>query len=243
MKRKLLIGLLGVTAAVGIAGSGFSAWYFDKTLTTDGAKVTTYVTNLADNIGTLTSADATKKLAIVLDQGGYDKATEATKGISIVDNTDVTGTISDSNIGEAITSFSATYEIAKEDYTNLKNAGLKAGTFKAEFKLSSTIATYVQFDTTYAVGNIKVGTDAATDGLSVTETTLTFTYTVDWSNTEEDKITDVFTFDASTTDAVNKLLKYKSKPSTAEAYTTMKDAINAATDDALTVTYSFALNK
>ena len=245
MKRKCLIGLLGLTASLGIVGSGFSAWYFDKTnLSVDGASVTTYVTNLADDIGTLTSADSSKTLAIVLDQGGYDKASDSTKGISIVDNTSITGTVSDSNLGTAITNFSATYAIKKDAFTDLNNAGVHSGTFTAEFALSSTIATYVQFDANYAVANIKLNDTAATTGLTVDSTNnkLTFTYTVDWTSATSD-INDAFTFDASTTESVNKLLKYKSKPATADDYTKMKNAISKANDAALTVKYSFSINK
>ena len=246
MKRKCLIGLLGLTASLGIVGSGFSAWYFDKTnLSVDGASVTTYVTNLADDIGSLTSADTSKKLALVLDQGGYDKASDSTKGISIVDNTNVTGTVSDSNLGTAFNNFSATYAITKTAFTNLNNAGVHSGTFTAEFALSSTIATYVQFDTNYAVANIKVNDTAATTGLTVDSTNnkLTFTYKVDWTNATAD-INDAFTFDASTSDEkVNKLLTYKSKPATADDYTKMKNALSSTTDAALTVKYSFSINK
>lgn len=247
MKRKCLIGLLGLTASLGIVGSGFSAWYFDKTnLSVDGASVTTYVTNLADDIGTLTSADTSKKLALVLDQGGYDKASDSKKGISIVDNTSLTEgtTVSDSNLGSAINNFSATYAITKTAFTNLNNAGVHSGTFTAEFALSTTIDDYVKFDTTYAVGNVKLN-DAAltTEGtVVVTETSLTFTYNVDWTSADAD-INDAFTFDASTTESVNKLLKYKSKPATADDYTKMKNAISSASDAALTVKYSFSINK
>ncbi len=239
MKRKLLIGLLGVTAAVGVVGSGFSAWYFDVTNLTASNNVTTYVTDLAGSIGELTDNDASKTLCIVLDQGGHTNKADKTKGISFVDNTNVT-TVSDDTLGAAVSSLSAKYEIAKADYTNLKNAGKTSGTFTAEFKLSETADDYIQFDTSYAVGNITVDSTAATTGLSVEATKLTFTYTVDWSSETADTLTKTFTFDVSTTSYVNKLLQYISKPADKTTYNAMKTALGTST--ALTVSYSFGIN-
>lgn len=239
MKRKCLLGLLGLTATLGIVGSGFSAWYFDATDLTAEKSVNTYVTNLADGIGTLTDDNASDTMCIVLDQGEYKNKDDVTKGISLKK---YTGTVSDSTLGEEVSSLSATYTIDKTTYTDLNNAGIHSGTFTATFSLSETADDYIVFNTSYLVGNIKIDETAARAGLTVNATTLTFTSTVDWSSENADTLTKKFTFDVSTSEYTNKLLNYvtSKKPTDKSSYEAMKTALNDKT--ALTVKYSFKAN-
>ncbi len=217
MKRKLLIGLLGVTSAIGIVGSGFSAWYFDANTLTKSSNITTHTTNLADNIGTLTDNDKDKKLCVVLDQGG--DATDTSKGISIVDAGN--NTISDSNTGTKIDAFSVTYTIDAQSVTNLVNAGITTALFHAYIILDGTAKNYIDFKSDYA-NLFPQKSCTISNGELLYMETVTFS-----ANTAINK---TFSFPASTNDAgQNSMFVYNNKPSTNVKYNSMKDALNGKT--------------
>ena len=237
MKRKLLIGLLALTGGVAVVGSGFSAWYFGETSLPDSTKgVNVYVTDMADGIGTLTNNDSSKSLYIVLDQGTYTNKTDITKGISV---NSVEGAISDTNVGSALNELSATYSITATEAKALVANGITSGTFKASLKLSSTASTYIGFKTSYT----GITPTAETGKLSVSVDTISYEYTIDYSKVSSD-LTQDFKIDVSTKEYVNSLLQYNKdkKPTDKTSYEAMKNAIANATDDPLTITYSFAAN-
>lgn len=153
MKRKYLIGLVALSATLGIVGSGFSSWYFGHSdLTTATAGISTHVTDMVEGIGTLTDNNANQKLAIVLDQGGYKNKSDTTKGISIVDTTNISD-INDTTIASAPTldCFSATYKVDVADVNKLVNAGITSAYFYARITLKSNEAkNYLDFKNDYA---------------------------------------------------------------------------------------------
>ncbi len=233
MKRKLLIGALAFVGGLTVVGSGFSAWYFGSTELTKDNAINHYVTDIADNIGTLTDLNESDKLYIILDQGGYKNASDATKGVSI---TKSETTPTDEELGDEVTTIGAKYEISKENFVTLHDAGIKKGTFTATLSLSTAAQTYLKF---VASPSVSVDTTVVTGGLTRTDTTLTYTYDVDFTATVTDDYSKSFTFDSSTTDTVNALLQYNTKPATKEAYEAMKTALG--TESLLTINYSFKI--
>ena len=228
MKRKLLIGLVGLVGGATVIGSGFSAWFFGNTALSDSGNIGVHVTDLNEGTGTLTNDQKDKTLTIALDQGGYANRNDATKGISVHE-----GTVNESDLTEnLISSLSATYTISEDNATTLKNAGIHKATFKAVFTLTDTAATYVQFKDDFA-GRTAAGSSLDTDKK-------VFTYTEDFDleieTVADGKITETYTFDVSTTDTVNTMLEYKAKPTSDTDYNEMKTAL---TGDILSIAYSF----
>ncbi len=233
MKRKLLIGALTFVGGLTVVGSGFSAWYFGSTELTKDNAINHYVTDIVDNIGTLTDLNESNKLYIILDQGGYKNASEVTKGVSI---TKSENTPTDEALGEEVASIGAKYEISKENFVTLHDAGIKKGTFTATLSLSTAAQTYLKF---VASPSVSVDTTKVTTGLTRSDTTLTYTYDVDFTASATADYSKSFTFDSSTTDNVNALLQYNTKPSTEGAYKTMKTDLGS--DPLLTINYSFKI--
>ena len=223
MKKKGLICALALTGCVAIVGSGFSAWYFDTAALTKTKSVNTYVTDLAEGIGTLTDNNKDQTLYVVLDQATYANLKEATKGISI---TNVSGTISDSNLGEAVNSLGATYTISAEDVTKLVAAGKTSATFTATITISDAASTYIEFVSNY--------NSSSTSGKSSISGNV-FTYTQEITYSTGVAHNDTFTFDTSTTSDVNAMLQYKLKPTDATKYNEMKTALSGK--NILTVEY------
>lgn len=233
MKRKLLIGALAFVGGLTVVGSGFSAWYFGSTELTKDNAINHYVTDIADNIGTLTDLNESDKLYIILDQGGYENINDATKGVSI---TKSETTPTDEALGDEVATIGAKYEISKENFVTLHDAGIEKGTFTATLNLSTAAQTYLKF---VASPSVSVDTDKVTDGLTRTDTTLTYTYDVDFTATVTADYSKTFTFDSSTTDTVNALLQYNTKPATKDAYEAMKTALGS--ESLLTINYSFKI--
>ncbi len=233
MKRKLLMGSIAFCGALAVVGSGFSSWYFENTIDNRTGNVAVHVTDLVDGIGTLTNNDADKSLYVILDQGTYSNKDDITKGISV---TSVSGDVSDSNLGTAVASLSATYKIAADDATKLVAANVTSGTFTATIELSQAAQAYLAFDTTYTSATPAV----AAGKLSVTASKLTYEYTVEYTASTE--VNQTFSFDVSTTDYVNKLIQYATgkKPTDANAYNTMKTALDGK--NVLSITYSYKVN-
>ena len=233
MKRKLLMGSIAFCGALAVVGSGFSSWYFENTIDNQTGNVAVHVTDLVEGIGTLTNNDSDKSLYVILDQGTYANKSDVTKGISV---TSVTGNVSDSNLGTAVDSLSATYKIEATDATKLVAAGISSGTFTATIELSEAAQAYLAFDTTYTSAT----PEAAAGKLSVTASKLTYEYTVNY--TASNSVDQTFTFDVSTTGYVNKLIQFATgkKPTTKDDYTAMKTALDGK--DILTITYSYSVN-
>lgn len=230
MKRKPLVALVALSGGIAVVGSGFASWYFDTTaLSTDTKNVSTYVTDLNDGIGTLTDNNKDDSLYVILDQGGYSKKDSLTDGISI---TNVSGTVSDSNTGTAVASLSATYSIAKAQYTTLNAAGINSGNFTATLTIPEAAQAYVQFQTAYT----GITPTASTGDLTVTATSLTYKYKVDWTSASADNVRETFTIETAG------LLQYVTgkKPTDKTAYDAMKTALAGKT--IFTVAYSFAVN-
>lgn len=227
MKKKVLISALALTGAVAIVGSGFSAWYFDTAALTADGSVNTYVTDLADNIGTLTNDNAKDSIYVVLDQGGFTNKDIITKGITFVKNSN---TPTDSALGDTVSALSATYSISADDVTKLVQAGKTSATFKAVFTISDAASPYVQFVSTYA------GETGGTSAIS--GNVFTYTYTVNY--TKETAIKKTFEFSTAESGVYsNAMLSYKAKPSTKDAYNKMKAAL---TGNILTVAYSLSID-
>lgn len=234
MKRKLLIGALAFVGGLTVVGSGFSAWYFGSTELTKNNSINHYVTDIADDIGTLTDLNASDKLYIILDQAGYSNLNEATKGVSI---TSSETTPTDASLGTAVRLLGAKYEIAQAKFTALHDAGVKKGTFTATLELSSAAQAYLKF---VSSPKVSVDTTAVSEGLTRTDAKLTYTYDVDFATAAATKdYSKTFTFDSSTTDGANALLQYKNKPTTKETYEAMKTALG--TNSLLTINYSFKI--
>lgn len=137
MKRKLLLGTLAALGGLTVVGSGFASWYFaEKTGITESGSVNHHVTDLSEGVGTLTDLNETQNLYLILDQGGYAYKDVEERGISL---TNVSGTVSDTNLGDVVDFVGANYEIEAADRTTLVNAGIKTGTFKAEFTLTQQL--------------------------------------------------------------------------------------------------------
>lgn len=233
MKRKLLIGALAFVGGLTVVGSGFSAWYFGSTELTKNNSINHYVTDIADDIGTLTDLNASDKLYIILDQAGYSNRDDATKGVSI---TSSENTPTDASQGTAVDKLGAKYEIAQAKFTALHDAGVKKGTFTATLELSTKAQTYLKF---VSSPKVSVDTDAVSEGLERTDAKLTYTYDIDFATAATADYSNTFTFDSSTADGVNALLQYNKKPTTKETYETMKTALG--TDPLLTIKYSFKI--
>lgn len=239
MKRKYLIGLVALSATLGIVGSGFSSWYFGHSdLTTATAGISTHVTDMVEGIGTLTDNNANQKLAIVLDQGGYKNKSDATKGISIVDTTNISD-INDTTIASAPTldCFSATYKIGVEDVNKLVNAGITSAQFIAHISFNTQdvkdVRTYIDFRSDYVTNNLKDATYTMFDnGILYYFKTIDFTL--------NSPIDQTFKFATKTSDdKVNDMLTYASKPTTKDTYDTMKSALS--NKDILTVQYTIQI--
>lgn len=231
MKRKFLIGLVGLVGGATVIGSGFSAWFFGQNTLEASGNIGVHVTDLNAGTGTLTNDDEKKTLTIVLDQGGYENKNDATKGISIHE-----GNVDESKLltEGLVSSLSATYAIPETDATTLMNAGIHEATFKAVFTLTDAASAYVQFKADYKGG-------ADHDG-SVDTDKKVFTYTADYDlqgkTAANGKITQTYSFDV-TTDAktgVNAMLEYKAKPTSDTDYNAMKTAL---TGNILNIAYSF----
>ena len=241
MKRKVLIGLLSVIGCVAIAGSGFASWYFGVGDKSKEQNVSTHVTNLVTGSGELKDNNKDQNLYVVLNQGGYNNASDNTKGISIVDLSNSTSsTISDTNLGTEIDSLSVTYTISAEDATNLYNAKITSddsttATFTANIYLSVDAQKYLKFDSNYGS---KVN-DWDSKKCVVTDTGIIFNYEIEYkSNTAINK---TFEFTTKTTDFVNSMLVYKSKPTTSTDYNAMKDTLN--NQNILTASYGLYINE
>lgn len=234
MKRKLLIGALAFVGGLTVVGSGFSAWYFGSTEITKDNSINHYVTDIADDIGTLTDLNASNKLYIILDQAGYSNLNDATKGVSITSSETIP---TDASLGTAVDLLGAKYEIAQAKFTALHDAGVKKGTFTATLELSSKAQTYLKF---VSSPKVSVDTTAVSEGLTRVDAKLTYTYDVNFATAgATEDYSKTFTFDSSTTNGANALLQYNNKPTTKDAYTAMKTALG--TDPLLTINYSFKI--
>lgn len=224
MKRKALMAVLALAGGTAIVGSGFSAWFFESNEITANNSVKTHVTELADGLGTLTDNNAGKNLYVILDQGGA-KNTELTKGISITES-DTTPT--DAALGTNVASFGCTYAATAEQSTNLKNAGITSGKITATITLSAKAAEYLEWKSTAQW--------TADDNVTTDTTKIVGTHTVSFTGEAVNKVVSIET---DTVSGVNKLLQYKAgkKPTTAAAYTTMKDDLD--TTQLLTIDYKF----
>lgn len=246
MKRKLLLGTLAALGGLTVVGSGFASWYFaEKTGLTESGSVNHHVTDLSEGVGTLTDLNETQNLYLILDQGGYAYKDVEERGISL---TNVSGTVSDTNLGTVIDYVGANYKIEAADKTTLVNAGIKKGTFKAEFTLTSAAATYIQFRsiTEGYIGQKYSTTEGGT--FTVTDSKMTYTREIDLSAAPTTDYSNDFKFDTRTfaDDATanpgeNVMFKYVDgkKPTTTETYNAMKTALG--TDAILTLSYSFTL--
>lgn len=250
MKRKVLLGLLAFGGGLTVVGSGFSAWYFKLADLESNHNVDHYVTEVNSGIGTLMDLNKGQNLYVVFDQGGYANSADLTKGISIRNVT--TGAISDSNLGEVVEFIGATYTLTKENWTTLTNAGITSGTFKSTFTLSDTAANYIKFK---PAGNDYIGQSSLPDndkGLTITDKVVTYEYTVTfpttWELAEGVDFEKTIKFDCNTPstgdhEGVNTMLQYKTgeKPTTKDAYDTMKSALDGAKDHLLTLEYTFTV--
>ena len=226
MRKRILLGLVAITGALTVVGSGFAAWYFDASIDNVTHKIGTTVTPLADSIGTLTDNNASDTISIVLDQGGYSNKSDVTKGISIVKTDD----------NSEVSALTATYTITVDQAKNLVAAGINSGTFTVTYTLSDAAANYIEF----ASKTVKFGQTNVADETS-TGNSFTCSINVDFTTVTSSTYTLIASVDTSTTDGVNSLLKYKAKPSSTDSYNSMSSALKNSTD-ALTVTYSFAVN-
>lgn len=246
MKRKIMLSLVALCGGLTIVGSGFSAWYFSIDKLSASNSINHYVTDLNDSIGTLTDLNKDEKLYVILDQGGYANKTDATKGVSISKLEDGK-TLSDTYTGALVSTLGANYTITKANATKLVAAGITAGTFNAEFKLTDAASTYLTFKTSYTGGTALV-----TGGtIAPTAQTISYSYTVNFSNIasgNDESYSIDFKFDSSTTKGVNAMLSYydqdytdvgkKQKPQNKTAYDAMKTALG--TDTLIDISYSFA---
>lgn len=228
MRRKLLLGLVAISGALTVVGSGFAAWYFDVTDFSASKTISTQVTPLADNIGTLTDLNKDDTIKIVLDQGGYTNLSETTKGISIVK---CTSGSTDSNLD----ALQAKYEISKTNAEYLVAAGITSGTFTVKYELTPTAKKYIEFKTP----SVKFGDKDPTNTTTSTES-FTCTYEVKFNEISSDYSV-IASVDTTTTDKVNALLKYKSKPTDKTSYESMSSDFETSSI-ALTVSYTFAVN-
>lgn len=228
MKRKVLLSLVGAVGAATVIGSGFSAWFFGNSTLEASGNIGTKVTDLNEGTGTLTNNDAGKTLTVVLDQGGYENKGDVTKGISIHE-----GDIDESDLTQNLVSaLSATYSIEEENATTLKNTGIHEAKFTATFTLSDAAANYVKFHSTYTGGT---GLDGTVDA-DCKVFTYTKAFDLDGKTATDGKISETYTFDVATTDGVNAMLQYKSKPTSETEYNAMKTAL---TGNLLSIAYSF----
>lgn len=246
MKRKLLLGTLAALGGLTVVGSGFAAWYFNESeVESKTHSVNHHVTDLNEGVGTLTDLNETQNLYLILDQGGYAYKDVEERGISL---TNVSGTVSDTNLGTVIDYVGANYKIEAADRTTLVNAGISKGTFKAEFTLTSAAATYIQFRsiTEGYIGQKYSTTEGGT--FTVTDSKMTYTRDIDLSADADADYSNDFKFDTRTfaDDAEshageNVMFKYVDgkKPTTTETYNAMKIALG--TDAILTLSYSFTL--
>ena len=261
MKRRALVGLLALTGSVAVVGSGFASWYFGHESLTASSSIGVYTTVVGENIGTLT-ADAIYTgdnnnevgkghLWVIADQGGYKNASKEAYGLFFNATTEDHTTITkDSEIGLSVDKLTATYSISETDYDTLRLAGLK-GTFTATLKITDKASTYIQFVSGYdsitpkdftTSGEGENATTTTNGVIKALESEITYTYDIDFTVDTTGEYSKTFSIDVSTTDdGQNKLLQYKAnqKPTTKDAYNTMKDAIK---DGILTVNYSFAVS-
>ncbi len=239
-----MLSLVALCGGLTIVGSGFSAWYFSIDALEESNKINHYVTELNDSIGKLTDINKDENLYVILDQGDYENMKVDTKGISI---TKVTGDVSDSNLGDAVSAIGAKYEITKEAATKLVAAGVTKGTFTANFELSKAAAKYIKFKTDYTGGKNLPTSTVSGDGITVASDKISYTYTVDFTEHTSANYEVNFKFDSSTTEKVNAMLQYNGvdttgaetgKPTTKNLYDLMKT--NIGTDPVVTISYKFA---
>ncbi len=232
MKRKILISISAITGSLAIVGSGFASWYFSEDILQLDQNVSTHVTNLVDGIGTLTDNNKDQKIYIVLDQGGYANKDDATKGIKFVDVS--SGTISDSNLGTAVDSLSATYTLSKDGVNDLLNIGYTSVTFNAQMYLSTAATTYLDFATDYE--NLIKGPTGAWTMISGGHMVYGVTITLQ----KDQAIDQKFEFPTATVKEANNMLVYKTKPTDKTKYETMKTALSG--QEILTVQYAATIH-
>ncbi len=231
MKRKILISISAITGSLAIVGSGFASWYFSEDTLQLDQNVSTHVTNLVDGIGTLTDNNKDQKIYIVLDQGGYANKDDATKGIKFVDVS--SGTISDSNLGTAVDSLSATYTLSAGGVNDLLNTGYGHISYAIQLILNSEASNYLKFVSDYE--NLIEGPTGGTKWVS--DDHIIYMGTIDF---EKDVAVDqTFKFPTATVSEVNNMLVYKSKPSDKTKYDAMKSALNG--QDILSVQYTITI--
>jgi hypothetical protein len=188
---------------------------------------------MVEGIGTLTDNNANQNLAIVLDQGGYKNKSDATKGISIVDTTNISS-INDTTIASAPTldCFSATYKVGVEDVNKLVNAGITSAYFYARITLKTNDAkNYLDFKSNYA-SNFPGKTCVVNSGELIYFDTIN--YTLDTA------IDQTFEFTTKTSDdKANDMFVYKTKPTDKTSYDAMKSTLNG--NEILSIEYTIQI--
>ena len=216
LRRKMLAILLPTVAAATLVGSGFSAWYFGETVTTNfGQDVNVIITDQVGEVGEIVQyagLNAVTPNYLILDQGTHDHHDENGYGISFSNNS-VDSLGANSLVG-------ATFTFTDGAHGKLTSAGLKVY-FVQTITISNTLLNYVHVKDS-ALPSI-YDDETASTGDTVT------TYTLEKEITNPHS-TDM-TLDIGTTDYVNTILEYggtEGKPTTPEDLSAMKTALQQA---------------
>ncbi len=265
MKRKLVLGLVALAGGLTVVGSGFASWYFGATDVTGAAAVGYHTTDMNNGIGSLesnytlatsdasaTALGASDKLYLCLDQGHYANKVDATCGVSF--HKLATTATGDSDFSEStlVSKLGVKYTLPKESLITLQNAGVTQATLTATFTLHTE---YLKVNSDAANESFVTKSSNVVEGSAITgnidPTTGVLTYEVVFSlagvATTSDYVAS-FDFDVSTTNyttsSVNKMISYAAdkKPTTSEAYSSMKSALSSELASANVLDVAYSLN-
>ena len=130
-KRKTLLAVIPVCGLVAIVGSAYSAWYFNEDTLSKSQSLSITLTDKVTSIGELTMD--TETLHLELDQGGFDKLTDGTVGITVKNASNT-----------AVDTIDASYAIDSGQLALLTEAGLE-GTITTTVKVDTDLLTYIKF--------------------------------------------------------------------------------------------------
>lgn len=130
-KRKTLLTVIPVCGLVAIVGSAYSAWYFNEDTLSKSQSLSITLTDKVTSIGELTMD--TETLHLELDQGGYDKLTDGTVGITVKNASNA-----------AVDAIDASYAIDSDQLALLTEAGLE-GTITTTVKIDTDLLSYIKF--------------------------------------------------------------------------------------------------
>ena len=196
-KRKTLLAVIPVCGLVAIVGSAYSAWYFNEDTLSKSQSLSITLTDKVTSIGELTMD--TETLHLELDQGGYDKLTDGTVGITVKNASNA-----------AVDAIDASYAIDSDQLALLTEAGLE-GTITTTVKIDTDLLSYIKFvRADFTVGEVEGEYSTYTKSVAVSTS-------VDLS------------IACKTTTGVNEAFQYSAKPDSSTDYDALSQLLETFT--------------